>query len=82
MAMMTHPAVMKKAQAELDSVIGSERLPTFADIEDLPYLRALCQEVSRWRPVSSGGFRHALTEDVQYKNYILPKGSAIAGNHW
>lgn len=82
MAMITHPAVVKKAQAELDTVIGSDRLPTFADMNDLPYIRALCQEVSRWRPVSSGGFQHALTEDVQYGKYLLPKGSAIVGNHW
>lgn len=82
MAMITHPDVVKKAQTELDKVIGSQRLPTFQDQDDLPYLRALCQEVHRWRPVSSGGFQHQLTEDVTYKDYVLPKGSAIVGNHW
>lgn len=82
MAAITHPAAVKKAQDELDAIIGPGRLPTFADMSDLPYIRALCQEVNRWRPVSSGGFRHALTEDVSYGTYLLPKGSSIVGNHW
>lgn len=82
MAMITHPRVMKKAQEELDRVVGPGRLPAFSDFDDLVYVRALCQEVSRWRPVSSGGFRHSLTEDVHYKGFVLPKGSAVVGNHW
>jgi len=31
MAMTLYPEVQKKAQAELDHVVGTERLPTFAD---------------------------------------------------
>lgn len=82
MAMLRHPEVQRKAQEEIDRVVGPLRMPTFDDYPSLPYMRALVQEVSRWRPVSSGGFLHALTEDVQYKQYVLPKGSYIVGNHW
>ncbi len=82
LALITHPAAMRKAQAELDAVVGAERLPIFADQAQLPYVRALCQEVMRWRPVSSGGFPHALTEDVQYNGYTLRKGDAVVANHW
>jgi cytochrome P450 len=83
MAMIKHPNVVEKAQLELDRVLGfAVRLPTFSDLDDLPYLRALCQEIHRWRPVSSGGFQHAITKDLRYKQYVLPKGNAIVGNHW
>ena len=82
MALITHPQVVRKAQAELDAVVGPDRLPTFEDRDSLPYIAALCQEIGRWRPISSGGFPHKLTENIRYKDYVLPKGHTIIGNHW
>jgi hypothetical protein len=35
----------KKAQEELDRVIGRERLPTWGDEKNLPYVRSLIKEV-------------------------------------
>jgi Cytochrome P450 len=49
--MCTHPHVQYTAQAELDNVIGSERLPSIADRARLPYIDALVKEVLRWAPV-------------------------------
>ena len=46
--MTLYPRVMKKAQQELDSVVGSSRLPTFADRPSLPYMEALFTELLRW----------------------------------
>jgi len=37
LAMIQHPEAQKKAQAELDAVVGLDRLPTFADRPSLPY---------------------------------------------
>ncbi|KAG6327363.1 hypothetical protein ID866_11726 [Astraeus odoratus] len=48
LAMTLYPHVMKKAQAELDAVVGTNRLPTFADRSSLPYLEALFTELLRW----------------------------------
>lgn len=53
--MVLHPEVMHKAQAEIDSVIGRERLPGFADKERLPYVSAIVKEILRWRPVAPLG---------------------------
>lgn len=39
--MMLFPNVQQKAQEQLDRVVGCERLPTFADIEELPYITAI-----------------------------------------
>ena len=50
LAMMLYPEVQKRAQDELDAVVGRERLPTFADMPRLPYICAVIKEVIRWRP--------------------------------
>ena len=51
MAMATYPEVQEKAQAELDGVVGTDRLPDFDDREDLIYLKALTTELMRWHQV-------------------------------
>lgn len=47
LAMLTHPDIQRKAQQEIDSVIGPNRLPDFLDMERLPYLSAVVKEVLR-----------------------------------
>lgn len=39
---------MAKAQEEIDSVVGNDRLPTFADRKNLPYFEALFNECLRY----------------------------------
>lgn len=51
LAMAMFPEVQKKAQAELDAVIGCERLPDFNDCDSLPYINAVVKETLRWQPV-------------------------------
>lgn len=43
-----HPEVVKKAQEELDRVTGGERLPTFDDRVELPYIDCIMKEVFRY----------------------------------
>ena len=83
LGLITHPGVLKGAQAELDSIVGPDRTPTFADEQSLPYLRALCKETLRWRPVAVlGGTPHASTETDRYEGWTIPAGSTILGNNW
>lgn len=49
--MVLYPEVQRKAQQELDAVVGNDRLPTFEDRDRLPYICALVSEVYRWMPV-------------------------------
>jgi len=53
--MTLHPEVQRRAQAELDSVTGGSRLPTYEDRQKLPYIEAIVKEVLRWHPVVPGG---------------------------
>ena len=66
LAMVAFPQVQRRAQAELDAVVGRTRLPTFADAPHLPYVRAVIKEVLRWRPAIPLGMPHKATEDDWY----------------
>ena len=50
MAMILYPKVQAKAQAEIDSVIGKDRLPLISDRANLPYIRSILAETFRWAP--------------------------------
>ncbi|KAH7341217.1 cytochrome P450 [Pyrenochaeta sp. MPI-SDFR-AT-0127] len=80
--MVLHPQWLLKAQEELDRVVGSERLPTFEDMADLPMIRAIVKETARLRPVTAGGIAHKTTADDVYEGYFIPKGSLIHPNLW
>jgi cytochrome P450 len=82
LAMVLSPEVQKKAQAELDAVVGPNRLPEFEDRNNLPYINALCKETLRWHPLLPLGFAHATTQDDIYNGYFIPKGAIIFGNSW
>lgn len=47
--------VQYTAQAEIDSVVGSARLPCLADREQLPYISAIVTELLRWHSVAPLG---------------------------
>ena len=53
--MMLHPEVQRKAQAEIDSVVGKDRLPDFADRDNLPYVEAVVKELIRFHTVIPAG---------------------------
>ena len=55
MAMVLYPDVLRKAQQQVDAVIGRDRLPNFDDVGSLPYVDAIIHEVLRWRPVAPSG---------------------------
>ena len=48
LAMTLFPEAQEKAQAEIDAVIGTDRLPTYTDRESLPFVEAVVKEVLRW----------------------------------
>lgn len=47
LAMLKNPDKQRRAQEEIATVIGSNRLPNHSDMESLPYVRAICTEVLR-----------------------------------
>jgi cytochrome P450 len=45
-ALLQSPESQLKAQEEIDSLVGGDRLPVLEDFEHLPYVKALVMEVS------------------------------------
>lgn len=46
LALVAYPGAQKKAQEEIDRVVGDHRMPTLDDLEHMPYIRAVILEVS------------------------------------
>ncbi|KAF2809407.1 cytochrome P450 [Mytilinidion resinicola] len=82
LAMVLFPETAKKAQEEIDRVVGSDRLPDWNDEQQLPYVRGMVKEILRWRPVNKFGMMHATTEDDWYEGHFIPKGSVAILNWW
>ncbi|KIJ28261.1 hypothetical protein M422DRAFT_270496 [Sphaerobolus stellatus SS14] len=80
--MALNPDIQRKAQQELDAVLGGSRLPEFDDRSQLPYVAALCKEVIRWHPVAPIAFPHATAKDDVIEGYFIPKGTLVFGNAW
>ena len=45
--MRMYPEVQAKAQAQVDEVVGRDRLPELADVEKMPYIQAIVKELFR-----------------------------------
>ncbi|KAG8907298.1 hypothetical protein FRB99_004747 [Tulasnella sp. 403] len=82
LALTLNPHVQTLAHAELDRVIGSDRLPTLEDQEDLPYITAIVLETLRWNPPTATGVPHKLMEDDIYNGYHIPAGTHVLANMW
>jgi cytochrome P450 len=82
LALLNHPDVLARAQAELDAVVGPDRLPGFADRAALPYVDAVLAETLRHAPPVPLGLPHRLSEDDTYNGARIPKGSLVFGNAW
>lgn len=70
-----HPEVEQKLHEELDSVLH-DRVPTLADLKQLPYTELVLQESMRLYPPVWNMSRQALT-DVEIGGYVIPQGSEV-----
>lgn len=80
--MAMHPGVQRKAQAELDAVVGTSRLPQFSDRTALPYVNALIMELFRFHVVAPLGIPHRTIADEEYRGYFIPAGTVVSPNIW
>ncbi|KAI0270347.1 cytochrome P450 [Russula aff. rugulosa BPL654] len=55
LAMLAYPETQARAYAELDAVVGRSRLPTFADLPYLPYIRATVRHTKPPRMTGTKG---------------------------
>ncbi|CAE6457751.1 unnamed protein product [Rhizoctonia solani] len=82
LALAAFPEAQKKAQDEIDKVVGTDRMPTPDDFPELPYIQAVIKEVHRWRPVAPLAIPHGTIDEISYRGYRIPAGSTIFVNNW
>lgn len=74
------PDAQNKAFKEVQDVVGDSRAPTYEDLANLPYVNACLKEILRLCPAPPWILRHFTDNDVYYKGYVIPKGTAIVAN--
>lgn len=72
--MMTiHSEIRRRAQEEIDKIVGEDRLPNMSDRNLLPFVDCIVKELHRYNPPIPL-VPHAPTEDDLYHGYFIPKG--------
>lgn len=82
LAVTAFPEVQRKAQEEIDRVLGDQRIPTLDDFASLPYIQAVIKETHRFRPVAPLAIPHAMTKTETYHGYTIHKGATVFVNTW
>ncbi|KAK7044190.1 hypothetical protein VNI00_007910 [Paramarasmius palmivorus] len=82
LAMARFPEKQRLAQEEIDRVLGGKRMPTIADLPNLPYVNAVIKETMRLHPVVPLGIPRRTAEDDEYMGNHIPKGTIIIPNVW
>ncbi|KAJ7291720.1 cytochrome P450, partial [Mycena rebaudengoi] len=75
LAMALNPQVQKRAQDEIDTMVGVDRMPTIADMADVPYVRGDSALASFSIP------RRTAKDDI-YNGFFIPKNTMVLPNIW
>ncbi|XP_076009184.1 cytochrome P450 2J6-like [Genypterus blacodes] len=78
--LINHPDIQEKVQAEIDRVIGQNRLPTMADRIHLPYTDAVIHEIQRMGNIVPLNALRMATRDTTLGGYFIPKGTSLMPN--
>ncbi|GAW20575.1 hypothetical protein ANO14919_100830 [Xylariales sp. No.14919] len=76
------PEIQRKAQEEIDEIIGIGRLPKYSDKGNLPYVSAIVKESFRWHAVVPMITPHTSEADNYVNGYFIPKGTSLLANAW
>ncbi|XP_043333096.1 cytochrome P450 2C18-like isoform X1 [Cervus elaphus] len=71
--LLKHPEVTAKVQEEIDRVIGRHRSPCMQDRSHMPYMDAVVHEIQRYIDLVPTNLPHAVTRDIKFRNYLIPK---------
>ncbi|XP_026308094.1 cytochrome P450 2C9-like, partial [Piliocolobus tephrosceles] len=71
--LLKHPEVTAKVQEEIEHVIGRNRSPCMQDRSHMPYTDAVVHEIQRYIDLLPSSLLHAVTCDVKFRNYLIPK---------
>ncbi|XP_003409272.1 cytochrome P450 2C42-like [Loxodonta africana] len=75
--LLKHPEVTAKVREEIDRVVGRHRSPCMQDRSSMPYTDAVVHEIQRYIDLIPTNLPHAATQDIKFRNYLIPKGMTI-----
>lgn len=74
--------MQRRLQAEVDLVVGRQRLPRIEDQPQLPWVVAFIYEVMRFTSFVPLTIPHSTTADTAIAGYSIPKDTIIFINQW
>ncbi|CAN8328311.1 unnamed protein product [Cochlearia groenlandica] len=80
--LLNHPEILEKAKAEIDEMIGLDRLLDESDIVNLPYIQNIVSETFRLYPAVPLLLPHYSSEECKVAGYDMPRGTMLLTNIW
>ncbi|XP_073282127.1 cytochrome P450 81Q32-like [Primulina huaijiensis] len=80
--LLDNPHVLKKAQTEIDTNVGTGRLISESDVAALPYLQHIILETFRLHPPVSIIMPHRSSAECMVGGYRIPAGTILLVNAW
>ncbi|XP_053545469.1 cytochrome P450 2F2-like [Bombina bombina] len=75
--LMKYPDIAEKVHKEIDQVIGRNQRPTVEDRSRMPYTDAVIHEIQRFTSIIPLNLPHSITQDTNFRGFMLPKGTNI-----
>ncbi|XP_004370016.1 cytochrome P450 2C21-like isoform X2 [Trichechus manatus latirostris] len=75
--LLKHPEIAAKVQEEIYCVVGRNRSCCMKDRRSMPYTEAVIHEIQRYIDLLPTSLPHAVTQDIQFREYFIPKGTSI-----
>ncbi|NXL22644.1 CP2U1 protein, partial [Setophaga kirtlandii] len=80
--MCLYPEVQEKVHAEIEAVLGRDKVPSLAHKAQMPFTEATIMEVQRMTAVVPLSIPRMASETAVLQGYTIPKGSVIVPNLW
>ncbi|KAL8131101.1 cytochrome P450 81Q32-like [Apium graveolens] len=75
--LLNNPEVLRKAQNEIDNVVGKDGIITELHLLELPYLRYIINETLRMYPVARFLIPHESAEECTIGGFRVPRGTML-----